>query len=387
MERNSESGTESLQSVLPGKLRSWRTDSWTTITRCVVVPTEQRPAMHSLALAHLLTLLEMFALTATAVSKSSTNQERRRPGKCARRNIARGTDGRSVLLSTIPQNAGCRVTENALRPFYSKLHTDAHRYKNALAPFVFAALVGARIHSSPFISSHSSTMVFGRKKAQNAQPVPPPPPGPSQTPAQTARAMARQNDRTIQRAQRDMQRERLQLEQKERQLEVEIKKLGRQGRLAEARILAKNLVQVRNAKTRTFQAGVHAGAIATQAKMAATEAKMMEVIGNTTQVMQNANGMSDTGRYMNMLQQYDMQSEKYKLNQEMTDEVLDSVLGGEDIGAESDDVLNSVLDEIGLEVSSKVGGSAAIAPQAVPQQPALQQADAALMARIERLGN
>ncbi|KAI0565779.1 Snf7 [Gracilaria domingensis] len=231
-------------------------------------------------------------------------------------------------------------------------------------------------------------MVFGRRKAQSAPAAPPPPAAPSQTPAQTARAMARQNDRTIQRAQRDMQRERLQLEQKERQLEVEIKKLGRQGRIAEARILAKNLVQVRNAKARTFQAGVHAGAIGTQAKMAATEAKMMEVIGNTTQIMQNANGMSDSSRYMNMLQQYDMQSEKYKLNQEMTDEVLDSVMGGEDIGAESDDVLNSVLDEIGLEVSNKVGGSAVIAPQAVPQQPAaLQQADAALMARIERLGN
>ncbi|PXF40172.1 Charged multivesicular body protein 2b [Gracilariopsis chorda] len=236
-------------------------------------------------------------------------------------------------------------------------------------------------------------VLFGRKKQAQAAPPPPPPPSATiptsnvRTSSQTARDMARQSDRTINRAQRDMQRERIQLEQRERQIEAEIKKLGRQGRMAEARILAKNLVQVRNAKARTFQASVHAGAIATQARMAATDAKMMEVIGNTAAVMKNANGLNDPAKHMNMLQQYDMHSEKQKLNQEMADEILDSVLGGDEIGAESDDVLNSVLDEIGLEVSSKMGGTPVIRPQPVAQPTTMQPADDQLMARIERLGN
>ncbi|CAN8072947.1 unnamed protein product [Agarophyton chilense] len=347
--------------------------------------------MHAVALAQLLTkptLLDGCVAT-PARNTMPTNQRRGTKGSASDTKKGSALQAESaaslqdIALATfvVLKHLVVRLlTLPLVNPFYSNA---AHSL--SLPPSLRLLL---RLHFPPSsLAIRCPTMVFGRKKAQPSQPLPPPPPPSTQTPAQTARAMARQNDRTVQRAQRDMQRERLQLEQKERQLEVEIKKLGRQGRIAEARILAKNLVQVRNAKARTFQAGAHAGAIATQAKMAATEAKMMEVIGNTTQVMQNANGMNDSNRYMNMLQQYDMQSEKYKLKQEMTDEVLDSVLGGEDIGAESDDVLNSVLDEIGLEVSSKMGGAAVIAPQSVPQQPALQQPDAALMARIERLGN
>lgn len=241
-------------------------------------------------------------------------------------------------------------------------------------------------------------MVFGRRKhaAPAPQPSIPPPAPPraqavssSSSGAPTARQLARQNDRTVMRAQRDMQRERLRLESEERRIMAEVKALGRQGRLTEARMLAKNLVQVRNAKARTFQAGAQMSAIGNQAKMAQTDATMMNVINSATEVMHNANGLTDPEKQMNMVQQYDMQSEKYKLNQEMTDEVLDSVLGGEEVDTESDNVLNSVLDEIGLEVAASVGETPAIRPR--PVQPVQHEQpyasnDADLMERIARLG-
>lgn len=227
-------------------------------------------------------------------------------------------------------------------------------------------------------------MVWGRKKEAPA-PAPPPPPQPN--PAQRTRELQRQNDRTISRAQRDMQRERLRLEGEEKKIMNEIKALGRQGRMVEARMLAKNLVQVRNAKARTFQAGIQAGAIGTQARMAQADAKMMNVMGTTVGVMQSANNMANPEQNMKMLQEFDMQSEKYKLNQEMTDEVLDSVLGGADVDGETDDVLNSVLDEIGMEVSGKMGAAPSMQPTQLPDQERLQAADdAELMNRIAKLG-
>lgn len=227
-------------------------------------------------------------------------------------------------------------------------------------------------------------MVFGRKKDVSA---PPPPPPPAASATQTSRQLSRQSDRTVQRAQRDMQRERLRLEQEERQITAEMKRLGRAGRMAEARMLAKNLVQVRTAKARTFQAGVQVAAIGSQARMAQTEAKMVDIVGRTTGVMRNANGLMDPNAQMKTMQAFGMESEKYKLNQEMTDEVLDSVLGGEELDDDTDDVLNSVLDEIGLEVGSRVGSTPQIQPVAVPQQQQLQAADdAVLRERIARLG-
>lgn len=153
-------------------------------------------------------------------------------------------------------------------------------------------------------------------------------------------------------------------------------------------MLAKNLVQVRNAKSRNFSSSVQAGAIGRQARMAQTDAKMVEIMAKTTGVMQNANGLANPEKQMSMLQQFDMESEKYKLNQEMTDEVLDSVLGGAEIDDASDDVLNSVLDEIGLEVSSKLGGAPQIQPQIQPvqQQHHFQTVDDDLKNRIQNLG-
>lgn len=227
-------------------------------------------------------------------------------------------------------------------------------------------------------------MVWGRKKEAPA-PAPPPPPQPS--PAQRAREMQRQNDRTISRAQRDMQRERLRLEGEEKKIMNEIKSLGRQGRMVEARMLAKNLVQVRTAKARTFQAGIQAGAIGTQARMAQADAKMMNAMGTTVGVMQSANNMANPEQNMKMLQEFDMQSERYKLNQEMTDEVLDSVMGGSEVDTETDDVLNSVLDEIGMEMSGRMGAAPSMQPTKLPDQERLQAADdAELMNRIAKLG-
>lgn len=227
-------------------------------------------------------------------------------------------------------------------------------------------------------------MVFGRKKEAAA---PPPPPPPQRSARQVARDQTRQNDRQIGRVQREMARERIRLENEEKKIMNQMKALGKQGRMNEARMLAKNLVQVRNAKDRTYQASVQAGAIGNQARMAQTEAAMMNVMGTTAQVMKNANGMMDPQQTMKMLQEYDMQSEKMKLQQEMTDEVLDSTLGGAEFDDETDDVLNSVLDEIGLEVSSKMGAAPKIQPAALPEQERLQAADdEELRNRIAKLG-
>lgn len=217
-----------------------------------------------------------------------------------------------------------------------------------------------------------------------------PPPPPRQTAASAQRRMARENDRTVMRAQRDMERERVRLEAEERRIMAEIKSLGRKGRMAEARMLAKNLVQVRNAKARTYQAGVQMSAIGNQAKMAQADSNMMGVLSSATGVMQNANGLMNPEKQMAIGQQFDMESEKYKLNQEMTDEVLDSVLGGDEIDADTDNVLNSVLDEIGLEVSASGNETPAIRPQEVqplPQRYNVQaNQDADLMERIAKLG-
>ena len=229
-------------------------------------------------------------------------------------------------------------------------------------------------------------MVFGRKKQAPAPAPPPPPPAIQPTAANTQRQMTRDNDRTIRKAQRELQLENQRLQQQEKQLQNQIKSLMRAGRQQEARMAAKNLVQVRSHLTRTSQASMQAGAIGSQARMAQTDAKLMNIMNNTTAVMQNVNGLNDPTKNINAVQMYDMESEKFKLNQELTDEVLESALGGAEVDAEADDVLNSVLDEVGLEVASKIGQAPVVQPkpQSTPQQHS--NVDQALQDRLNQLG-
>lgn len=237
--------------------------------------------------------------------------------------------------------------------------------------------------------------LFGRKKGpQTAAAAPPPPPVEevaARRPRDPNREMVRQTDRTMQRAKRDMQRERLRLDAEERKLEQQVKALGREGRLPEARMLAKNLVQVRKAKERTFNADARMDAISTQARMAQADSSMMKVMDGATSIMKNVNAVGMSGeKAQNLVMSYEMESEKQKLNQEMTDEVLDSILsGGEDIDAGTDEVLNSVLDEIGLEIESRGGEAPTVKPRQKTQaQSTLQQMnDEDLFKRLERLEN
>lgn len=237
--------------------------------------------------------------------------------------------------------------------------------------------------------------MFRKKKAKSAQPQPPPAtthPGPPRTnqpsASETAKKLGRENDRAVMRTQREMQRERARLEAEERKMMSEIKALGKQGRMNEARMLAKNLVRIRQAKERTYQASSQMTAISYQAKMAATNSKMVEMMQATTGVMKNSEAMMNPQQQQNIMMQFGVETEKYNLNQEMNDEMMDSILGGEEIDAGTDDVLNSVLDEIGLEVASSTATHApSIRPQPIQQQQAVDtRTEDELIDRIARLG-
>lgn len=64
----------------------------------------------------------------------------------------------------------------------------------------------------------------------------------------------RDNDRQLRKAGRDIERERRKLEVEEKKLEAEIKKMAAAGNKEGCAILAKQLIQMRKQKTRTYAA-------------------------------------------------------------------------------------------------------------------------------------
>ncbi|KAI0565662.1 Snf7 [Gracilaria domingensis] len=86
----------------------------------------------------------------------------------------------------------------------------------------------------------------------------------------------------------------------------------------------------------------------------------------------------------NVMMQFEMEHGKMEMTQEMVDDAMGDVLSGADEEAQTDDVINQVLDELGLEQGSKLGAVAST-HGAPAQMSANGLTDSALEARMENL--
>lgn len=209
-------------------------------------------------------------------------------------------------------------------------------------------------------------------KKQEAAPAPPPAApragGAShQTGGNDARSQLRQNARNMRKTDRELQGERVRLQADEKRIKAEIKNLVRSGRTAEARILSKNLIQNRNTQTKLFGASVQLSAIQNQGSLMASQAKVVEGMAGASSIMASANSAANPQRMMAVAQNYEMESGKMQLAQEMTDDVLDDMIGGDEVDAEADLALNSVLEEIGLDVAGSMSAAPVARPKLVPR--------------------
>lgn len=227
-------------------------------------------------------------------------------------------------------------------------------------------------------------MAFGRKK-DPAPSAPPPPPPPAPSAAEQGRTMRRENERAARKAARAMDSELSRLKQEESKIKAEMKKLAREGRVAEARILSKNLATNRKFQERCINNKYQMNSVAMQANMGLAMQQQATVIGTAAGIMAKANAAGDPQGTMAAVQRYEMESGKAEMNQEMMDDALDSAFGGVEVDEETDNILNEVLAEAGMEVGSKLN-AAGPTPQTVPQhQAAMAAEDAELERRLAAL--
>lgn len=226
-------------------------------------------------------------------------------------------------------------------------------------------------------------MVFGRSKRRGepTSSAPSAPAPPTRTLEQTTSRNVRESNREITRAQREMERERLRLTREEKTLQAEIKRLAKSGRNAEARMVAKNLVKNREYQSKMMTGKAQLGGVGGQIRSQAVTAKMGKIMGDVGGVMHKVNGSGNQQGLMKMAMMYEKESDKMAMGGEMMDGALESALGGEGVEEESDQVLASVLDELGLEFQSKVGDT----PMQNPSQQQVAKEEADLMERIAQL--
>jgi len=198
------------------------------------------------------------------------------------------------------------------------------------------------------------------------------------SPKEQLRAQQREF-RTIQ---RDLDRDRLQLQRQEKQIEMDIKKAAKQGNMTQAKTLAKQLIRIRKQQEKNSQVGSSISAVSHRTTAMHSNLALGNAVKGATQAMTASNKQLDLQRLQHTMMEFERQSVQLDMSEEMMNDTIDGVMEGENDEQEGEDIMNQVFDEIGIEINGKL----ASAPRsALPEQETKEYVE--LQKRLQALKN
>ncbi|KAG5177036.1 chromatin modifying protein-like protein 2B [Tribonema minus] len=195
--------------------------------------------------------------------------------------------------------------------------------------------------------------------------------------------VARSAKRQVRQGERDVERELRNLDRVEKQLIIDIKKTARKpGGEKATRNLAGQLVGLRKQRDKLYTMKSTITAVGYQTTAIAGQAAMAGVMGSVTGAMKDVNAQLSPQEMAAVLQQFALQSETMGMREELMDDALTDAFDGDGVEAETDAIVDQVLTEIGLDMTSKMADAPTGKPAAGQQ---LAQDDSMLDQRAEEL--
>jgi len=198
--------------------------------------------------------------------------------------------------------------------------------------------------------------------------------------------MLREYKRMVDRSVRELDRERAQMQNQEKKLISEIKKVAKEGQMGAAKIMAKDLVRTRAYITKFYNMRTQLQAVGLRLQTLKSTAAMTDAMKGVSKAMVKMNKQVNLPAMQQIMMEFAKQSELMDAKQEMMGDTLDDVVGEDNEEEESDQVVNQVLDEIGISLNQQLGDAPSGHKTAVAEgSGAKDDADQDLMARLEAL--
>jgi charged multivesicular body protein 2A len=171
----------------------------------------------------------------------------------------------------------------------------------------------------------------------------------------TVKQVMRENRRGIQRAIRDLEKEKRTFEEQERVLTANLRKIAKDGVDAREALvpLAKGLVRMRNAVKHAAQMHMQLQAVDLRLQTLTCTYTMGMALKGATKAMKAANMSVGVNDIMKIVRDFERSTSQSEEMAKIMDETIDesfSAAGEEEV--ESDELVNQVLDEIGCTVAS-----------------------------------
>lgn len=200
---------------------------------------------------------------------------------------------------------------------------------------------------------------------------------------------------------RDLDRERQQMENQEKKIINDIKKMAKQGQMDAVKIMAKDLVRTRRYVKKFILMRANIQAVALKIQTLKSNDAMAQAMKGVTKAMTTMNKQLKLPQIQKIMMEFEKQSEIMDMKEEMMNDAIDDAMGDEDDEEESDAIVSQVLDELGLQMADQLsdlpaaskaaaaGAAAKGQPQAAAAAAAggggMSDADADLEARLENL--
>ena len=185
----------------------------------------------------------------------------------------------------------------------------------------------------------------------------------------------RKNKREINKAVRELDRERANLEKQEQKLVSDIKKYAKDGQMGPVKIMAKDLVRTRTYITKFIELRSHLNAVALKLQTVKSQEAMARAMKSVTEAMVRMNKTVNIPSIQKIMVNFQVENERAEMTQEVMGDMLDDAMAEDGDSDEEEKIVGAVLDEIGISFGDTIP-DAPDAMAARPQQAPVAVADA-----------
>ncbi|XP_029653956.1 charged multivesicular body protein 2a-like [Octopus sinensis] len=166
----------------------------------------------------------------------------------------------------------------------------------------------------------------------------------------------RENQRILNRTIRELDRERIKMEQQERKVISDLKQMANKNQMDAVKVIALDLVRTRRQIKKLIMMKINIQGVASKLVSLKSNASMGNVMCSVAKTLSAMNRQINLPQIQKIAMEFERQSEMMEMKQEAMDDAIDDVVGDADDDIETDKVVEQVLDELGIKMTADLNG-------------------------------
>ncbi|KAG2267395.1 hypothetical protein Bca4012_038665 [Brassica carinata] len=171
------------------------------------------------------------------------------------------------------------------------------------------------------------------------------------------REVLRESKREMTQATRGIEKEISSLQSEEKKLVLEIKRTAKTGNEGATKILARQLIRLRQQISNLQGSRAQMRGIATHTQAMHAHTSVAAGIQGATKAMAAMSKNMDPAKQAKVMREFQKQSAQMDMTTEMMSDSIDDALDNDEAEDETEDLTNQVLDEIGIDIASQLSSA------------------------------